>query len=265
VEELKAYALTTPNRAIPTRGVCSAVITYHSRDEDPRSRVPSRILSLPSITSGGCRASIRRIVVSGCSGGGDLALEIAAATDVAAIAPEEPATVLFTGVLNTDLPKKGERYTPEDSAPISADPKRYYTAKYQILAREKIGKIRSPILIIQGDQTPINRFNAEVLIPELRTAGKATEIITCWATHCFAFWQRASAPRPAAALKAFQDGHVFPSASQNEASRSTLGSSARTDHSAIGFSHGLTGAGADGGEQRRNPRHLAPPRSAPRR
>ena len=213
VEELKAYALTTPN---PSRflaaGYVLAVITYRSRDEDPQSKVSvedslaavDHVRRLPYVDP-------KSIVVSGCSGGGDLALEIAAATDVAAIAAEEPATILFTGVLNSEFPKKGERYTPEDSAPISADPKRYYTAKYQVPTREKIGKIRSPILIIQGDQTPINRFNAEVLIPELRTAGKALEIITYpGEPHCFAFYGNGPrAPRPAAALKAFQDTDMF--------------------------------------------------------
>ena len=57
-------------------------------------------------------------VVYGCSGGGDLALEIAAATEVCAIVPEEPASMLLTGIFNTGLPKKGVRYTPRDRAAI---------------------------------------------------------------------------------------------------------------------------------------------------
>jgi hypothetical protein len=38
------------------------------------------------------------IVVFGCSGGGDMALEIPAADTVAATVCEEPASVMFTGI-----------------------------------------------------------------------------------------------------------------------------------------------------------------------
>jgi dipeptidyl aminopeptidase/acylaminoacyl peptidase len=213
LESLKEYALSTPN---PSRflaaGYVVAVVTYRSRDEDPQSTVSLKdtlaaidhLRRLPYVDP-------KSIVISGCSGGGDLALEIAAATDVAAIVPEEPATILFTGIFNREFPKKGERYTPEDAAPISADPERYYTAKHQKLTREKIGRIRCPILILQGDQHPINRFNAAVLIPELRAAGKSLEVITYpGEPHCFAFYGSGPrAPRPAAALKAFQDADTF--------------------------------------------------------
>jgi dipeptidyl aminopeptidase/acylaminoacyl peptidase len=213
LEALKEYALSTPN---PSRflaaGYVVAVITYRSRDEDPQSRVSfedslaavEHVRRLPYVDS-------RSVVISGCSGGGDLALEIATASDVAAIAPEEPATILFTGIYNREFPKKGERYTPEDGAPISADPKRYYTEKYQKLTREKIKRIHTPILIVQGDQTPLNRFNAEVLIPELRAAGKAVDVMTYpGEPHCFAFYGSGPrAPHPAAALKAFHDSEMF--------------------------------------------------------
>src|SRR4051812_33529317 len=58
--------------------------------------------------------------------GGDLALEIAAATEICAIVPEEPASHLLTGVYNADVPKKGERYTPADGFFISGNPRRFY-------------------------------------------------------------------------------------------------------------------------------------------
>lgn len=212
LESLREYALSPNPSRFLAAGYVVAVITYRSRDEDPQSPV-SRDDSLAAVEY------LRRlpyvdpksIVIFGCSGGGDLALEIAAATDVAAIVPEEPATVLFTGIFNKELPKKGERYTPEDARPISADPRRYYTAKYQALTREKIRRIRCPILILQGDQTPINHFNAEAFIPELRKAGKTLEVITYpGEPHCFAFYGSGTrTPRPAAALKAFQDADRF--------------------------------------------------------
>lgn len=213
IEELKEYALSTPN---PSRflaaGYVVVVITYRSRDEDPQSTVSLKdclaaityLRRLPYVDP-------KSIVISGCSGGGDLALEIAAATDVAAIATEEPATVLFTGIFNRELPRAGERYVPGDAAVISADPERYYTAKYQKMTREKIARIRSPILIQQGDQQAINRFNAAVLTPELRAAHKTFEVITYpGEPHCFAFYGSGSrTPRPATALKAFYDADTF--------------------------------------------------------
>ena len=209
-QQLKAYALDAP---LPSRflaaGYVVAVITYRSRDDDPQSRVSledsvaavNHLRELSYVDS-------KSVVIYGCSGGGDLALEIAAATDVAAIAPEEPATVLFSGIFNKEFPKSGQRHTPADAAPISAEPKSYYTTKYQTLTREKISRIRSPILIVQGDQHSINRFNRDVLIPELQSAGKALEVITYpGEPHCFAFGsQPASA---VSALKAFQDSDTF--------------------------------------------------------
>ena len=61
--------------------------------------------------------------------------------DIAAIAPEEPATMLFTGLFNRELPKKGARYEPGDGAGLADDP-RAYAPKYQDRTREKIGRIR---------------------------------------------------------------------------------------------------------------------------
>ena len=213
-QSLRNYVLNAP---LPSRflaaGYVVAVITYRSRDADPQSRVSAED-SLAAVNHLRSLSYVdpRSVVVYGCSGGGDLALEVAAATtDVAAIAPEEPATVLFTGIFNKDFPKRGARHTPPDSAPISADPKRYYTSKYQALTREKIRRIQSPILIVQGDQQPINHFNRDVLIPELQSARKALEIITYpGEPHCFAFGS--PNPRPesaAAAFKAFRDMDAF--------------------------------------------------------
>ena len=168
-ERVRDLALGVQPSRLLAAGYVVAVITYRSRDHDPQSTV-SREDSLAAVAHVRQLPYVDRdsVVVSGCSGGGDLALEVAAATDVAAIVPEEPATVLLTGIFNTSFVKQGERYTPLDAAPISADPQKYYTPEYQSRTRAKLAKIRAPILILQGDQQPINRFNAAVLIPELR-------------------------------------------------------------------------------------------------
>lgn len=212
-EKLKASALNlvTPSRFLAA-GYVVPTITYRSRDHDPQSTV-SRDDCLAALEHVGRLPFVdpKSMVVYGCSGGGDLALEIAAVTGVCAIVPEEPASVLLTGIFNTRFPKKGERYTPADAAPISEEPQRYYTPEYQKLTRAKIAKIRCPILIVQGDQHPINRFNAEVLIPELRAAGKALEVITYpGEPHCFGFHgTRQTASASKAALKMFQDTEAF--------------------------------------------------------
>lgn len=211
-EMLKEHALNAPN---PSRflaaGYVVVFITYRSRDHDPQSK-----LSLED-----CLAAldhVRRltyvdpgsIVVYGCSGGGDLALEVAAATTgVCAIASEEPASFMFAGIFNANFPKKGERYTPDDSQPIGDNPKGYYTPEYQKVTREKIARIKCPILIIQGDQEPrVIPFNNQVFIPELRAMGKRVEVISYpGEPHCFAFSGiGARQPRrPASGLKAFHD------------------------------------------------------------
>ena len=95
---------------------------------------------------------------------------------------------MMAGVFNTSVPKRGERYTPGDSAPIVEDPKRYYLPEHQRLLRAKIARIDCPILLIQGDLTPVNKFNAEVLIPELRALDRKVEVLTYpGQPHCFCF------------------------------------------------------------------------------
>jgi dienelactone hydrolase len=97
----------------------------------------------------------KSIVIYGCSGGGDLALEVAAATtEPCAIVPEEPASFIFAGIFNAESPKRGERFVPDDSLPIGKNPRGFYTIEFQKLTRAKIARIHCPILIIQGDQDP---------------------------------------------------------------------------------------------------------------
>ena len=209
LDSLKDLAL---NQANPSRflaaGYVVAIPTYRSRDQDPQSTVSLEdCLAAVKALKLMPQVDARSIIIYGCSGGGDLALEVAAATEVCAIVPEEPASFIFAGIFNAKFPKKGERLTPPDSIPIGRDPKGYYTVEYQKVTRAKIAKIHCPILIIQGDQNWVVPFNNQVLIPELRALGKNVEAITYpGEPHCFGFTGNR---RPEAALKMFRDMDAF--------------------------------------------------------
>ncbi|HZI79127.1 MAG TPA: prolyl oligopeptidase family serine peptidase [Vicinamibacterales bacterium] len=171
-------------------GYVVALTTYRSREVDPQSSVSANdVAATVDYVRKLDFVDAKSIGLIGCSGGGDLALEIATTTDVAAIVAEEPASMMFTGVFNQDVPKAGERFTPQDSMPIVADPARHFSEKYQRFTRGKIATIRSPILIVQGDeQSPLNRWNAEVLVPELRRAEKRVAVNShAGERHCFAW------------------------------------------------------------------------------
>jgi acetyl esterase/lipase len=197
--------------------------TYRSRDEDLQSPISlwdvwatlDHVRKLPY-------ADKDSIVVGGCSGGADLVLELACHTSMAAVVAEEPASMVMAGMFNSTTPKKGARYTPEDSFYLMDNPKQHYTPQYQKILRGKVASITAPILIVQGSvdrkENPINRFNAEVLLPELRDANKTLEVRSyADQGHCFCIGSgvprpsgrptQASAPR--AALDAFRDIDAF--------------------------------------------------------
>jgi dienelactone hydrolase len=220
--EETARDLATGSRFLAA-GYVFVAPTYRSRDVDPQTTdsvedalaVVEYLGKLPFVDR-------QSIVVGGCSGGGDLALQVAARTNVCAVVAEEPASVLMSGVFNNSTPKRGERYTPEDSMFMLEDGRRYYTPELQRTFRAKLAKINAPILIVQGDvdrrEGPINRFNADVLIPELRASSRQFDVQTYpGQAHCFCSasglprpgGMAAPASWPAAALKAFQDIDAF--------------------------------------------------------
>src|SRR5262249_49186569 len=87
------------------------------------------------------------------------------------------------------------------------NPKRFYTPKLEKLTREKVGKIRCPVLIAHGDKHPINKVNHEILIPELKRAKKKLQVILYPGQPHGFYWGRAGTP--AAAKKFFDDCHAF--------------------------------------------------------
>lgn len=206
-EVLREYALSThPSRFLET-GYVTVVITYRSRDVDPTAQTPMPVSD--------CVAAIEyvkalpyvdpeSILVMGASGGGDLTLEAAAQIEVAAIAPEEPASVLMAGLVVAD-----------STVARGADYIQLYRAKQDHREfRAKLARIRSPILILQGNHSThsgLNQFSAAVLIPEIQAAGLFLEVITYpGEPHAFIFASVPERmPRPAAAQKAFGDIDAF--------------------------------------------------------
>jgi dienelactone hydrolase len=219
--------LATGSRLL-TAGYVFVAPTYRSRDVDLQTidsladalAVVEHLRGLPFVDR-------QSIVVGGCSGGGDLALHVASSTNVTAVVAEEPASLLMSGVFNNSVPKRGARYTPEDGFFLMEDGRRYYTAELQRRFRAKLAKLDAPILIVQGDvgQGPIdvdgpgrNRFNADVLIPELRATARRFDVKTYpEQAHCFCSASGAARPGgraapaswPAAALQAFEDIEAF--------------------------------------------------------
>lgn len=172
-------------------GYVVVVSDYRSRNIDPQSpealtdclATVEYVHKLPYVDSAS-------LVVYGCSGGGDLTLQVAGKTKLACMIAEEPATMLTSGMFNKATPRGGDVYTPFDSRFMMAKPKQFDKPEFQKILKTKVARIDCPIMIIQGDvdrkEMPINSFNAEILIPELRSSGRKF-IVKSYPgqNHCF--------------------------------------------------------------------------------
>ncbi|MGH9662614.1 MAG: alpha/beta hydrolase family protein, partial [Bryobacteraceae bacterium] len=205
----KSLALqATPSRFLAA-GYVIVIPTFRSRRKDPQTRdaledslaIVRYVKKLPEVDS-------RSVAVYGCSGGGSLALELAGEIPLAAAGAEEPATVLFTGMLNKNPPKKGVEFDPSDAQILFEQHRRFLTRDLQLFTREKMLRIQCPILVTHGDSaTQLNRFNNDVFIPHLRQHGKKVEAIGFpGEPHCFGIW---GDRRPEASRKLFEDTHAF--------------------------------------------------------
>lgn len=85
------------------------------------------------------------------------------------------------------------------------DPKTYYTPELQQRTREKIAKITCPVFIAHGDRHIINTVNNEVFVPEMKQAGKLTQVILYpGGGHSFSHAGKAELTQ-----KFFDDCHTF--------------------------------------------------------
>jgi dipeptidyl aminopeptidase/acylaminoacyl peptidase len=206
--ELRARSLTGP---MPCRflaaGYAIVIPTFRSRAVDPQTRdalvdcltVVDYLKKSPSIDP-------KSVAVWGCSGGGSLVLEIASERALCGVVAEDPATVLFTGMMAGSTPKAKSTFSPSDSQALQSDPQKYYTPELRKFTQEKIRKISCPILIIHSKH-PLFKLNSEIIIPELKAANKRVELVRYPDEgHCFAFNGDRS---PEAAFKAFGDAEKF--------------------------------------------------------
>jgi acetyl esterase/lipase len=174
VEKLQEESLTRPNYTrFLAAGFVIVVPTFRTREENPQTRdalddclaVVDHVKKLPAVDPGS-------VAVLGGSGGGSLALELAGETDVCAIVAGEPATVLFTGLMVRGMSDRGPAF--QD---VMRNPKQHYTPELQKFTRAKIAQIHCPVLIVHGDIHPLKIINQEIIVPELKAAGKSVEYI----------------------------------------------------------------------------------------
>lgn len=164
LKDLRVWATQPTASRFLAAGYLVLTPTFRDREADPQTR-DALIDCLAMIDWVKQRPDVdpKSVVVWGDSGGGSLALELAGDTDLAAAAAQEPATILMIGTLSKEQSSKGVAMT---------DPKKLWTPELQAMTREKIRKIHCPLFIAYGDKSEINRVNHEIVIPELRAAGK---------------------------------------------------------------------------------------------
>jgi len=181
---LKQESLTRPNYTrFLAAGFVIVVPTFRSRQENPQTRdalddclsVIDYVKKLPVVDP-------QSVAVLGGSGGGSLALELAGETDLCAIVAGEPATVLFTGLMVRGMSDRGPEFQER-----MRNPKQHYTPELQKFTQAKIEQIHCPVLIVHGDEHPLKIINQEIVVPELKVAGKSVEYIE-YAGMPHGFW-----------------------------------------------------------------------------
>lgn len=198
----RTVATQVTNSRFVAAGYVTVESVFRSRSDDPQSKeafldcraIIERVKKMPEVDP-------RSIVLLGHSGGGSLALELAGEMELAAIVAGEPASIIFTGMFNEQTRSRADRDR------LMEEPKRYYTPALQTFTRQKIERIACPVLIVQGDQHPINKINDEIVVPELKAAGKDFRVIVYpGQPHNFVFGQQGT---QAATSKCFQDSETF--------------------------------------------------------
>jgi len=174
LQALKQESLTRPNYTrFLAAGFVIVVPTFRSREENPQTRdALDDCLAVVDYVKKMTVVDPNSVAVLGGSGGGSLALELAGEADLCAIVAGEPATVLFTGLMVRGMSDRGPAFQE-----VMRNPKNHYTPELQKFTRAKIAQIHCPVLIVHGDIHPLKIINQEIIVPELKAAGKSVEYI----------------------------------------------------------------------------------------
>jgi dipeptidyl aminopeptidase/acylaminoacyl peptidase len=181
VETLKKWSREMPTATrFLAAGYVTIMATYHGLEEDPQDpknlvdilTILEHVKKLPEVDS-------KSVVVWGVSGGGSFALELAGETEVCAIAIEEPATGLISGIFTKEAwAKLGDKppFMGKSLRPILSDPDRFITDAAKKQTRDKVLRVSCPVLYAHSDQVIFNKLNDLVLVPELKKIKPKLEI-----------------------------------------------------------------------------------------
>jgi dipeptidyl aminopeptidase/acylaminoacyl peptidase len=205
---LKEDATRMPTTArFLAAGYVIVIPTFRPRSQDPQTtEALNDCLAVVEYVKKMPQVDPESVVVWGNSGGGSLALEMAGQTQLSSVVVEEPATVLFTGMFTRESLGGRPPFTSSsgNARKIMADPKKYYTPELQKFTKDKIARISCPVFIALGGTSQINKINDDIIIPELKEAGKNPEVVL-YPGQPHGFSKGASA----AALKFYNDASAF--------------------------------------------------------
>lgn len=158
----------TPTRFLAAGYVCIAA-TFRTYGEEPLSEGPildtvaivETVKSLPEVDP-------ESVVIFGTSGGGHLALELAACKELSfpAVVIGEPASILFTGLMTGIAMRE----------PAMRDYRELYTEEHRRKTEAKIANFSCPILVHHGDRHPLRKINFDIVFPAIKDAGKSITI-----------------------------------------------------------------------------------------
>jgi dienelactone hydrolase/tetratricopeptide (TPR) repeat protein len=173
VETLKKWSTEMPTATrFLAAGYVTVMATYQGLEEDPQAprnlvdilTIVEQVKKMPEVDS-------RSVVVWGVSGGGSLALELAGETELCAIAIEEPATGMISGIFTKEAwAKLGEKppFMGNSLRPILGEPERFITDAARKQTHDKVMKVSCPVFYAHSDQVIFNKLNDLVLVPELK-------------------------------------------------------------------------------------------------
>jgi hypothetical protein len=102
---------------------------------------------------------------------GSLALELAGQTELCAIAVEEPAAGMISGIFTKEAwAKLGDKppFMGKSLGPILAEPEQFITDAAKKQTHDKVMKVCCPVFYAHSDQVVFNKLNDLVVVPELK-------------------------------------------------------------------------------------------------